>query len=97
MIPRPVPLDAVTTALRRAPIAALVGPRQCGKTTLARTFAADRSATYFDLEFQPDLSRLSDPVLALEPLRGLIVIDEIQRQPSLFPLLRVLAWIFAVS
>jgi predicted AAA+ superfamily ATPase len=83
--------NAVRTALRRSPIAALLGPRQCGKTTLARMIAQTEGATYFDLEYQPDLARLADPMLALEPLRGLAVIDEIQRQPSLFPLLRVLA------
>jgi len=63
------------------------GPRQCGKTTLARTFAA---ADFFDLENPEDLARLDNPQLALEPLEGLIVIDEIQRKPELFPLLRYL-------
>ena len=69
------------------PATAILGPRQCGKTTLARTLAAD---SYFDLENPQDLARLEQPQLALEDLTGLIVIDEIQRQPDLFPLLRYL-------
>ena len=73
---------------------ALLGPRQCGKTTLARMlFRASkiREITYFDLEDPRDLARLADPILALEGLRGIIVIDEVQRSPELFPILRVLA------
>jgi len=69
------------------PVTAILGPRQCGKTTLARTLAADY---YFDLENPQDLARLEQPQLALEDLTGLIVIDEIQRLPDLFPLLRYL-------
>jgi hypothetical protein len=69
------------------PITAILGPRQCGKTTLARTLAADH---YFDLENPRDLARLEQPQLALEELKGLIIIDEIQRLPDLFPLLRYL-------
>lgn len=69
------------------PVTALLGPRQCGKTTLALTLAAD---SYFDLENPQDLARLEQPQLALEDLTGLIVIDEIQRLPDLFPLLRYL-------
>ncbi len=69
---------------------ALLGPRQCGKTTLARAIAAHERNTYFDLENPVDLARLSQPMIALEPLRGLVVIDEIQRRPDLFPVLRVL-------
>jgi predicted AAA+ superfamily ATPase len=69
------------------PVTAILGPRQCGKTTLARTLAA---AAYFDLENPRDLARLEQPQLALEDLTGLIVIDEIQRLPDLFPLLRYL-------
>jgi predicted AAA+ superfamily ATPase len=68
-------------------VTAILGPRQCGKTTLARTLAAD---AYFDLENPQDLARLEHPQLALEDLTGLIVIDEIQRLPDLFPLLRYL-------
>src|SRR3972149_4781544 len=69
------------------PVTAILGPRQSGKTTLARTLAAD---SYFDLENPQDLARLEQPQLALEDLTGLIVIDEIQRLPDLFPLLRYL-------
>lgn len=68
-------------------ITAILGPRQCGKTTLARTLAAD---SYFDMENPQDIARLEQPQLALEDLTGLIVIDEIQRLPDLFPLLRYL-------
>lgn len=67
------------------PVTAILGARQCGKTTLARTFSADH---YFDLENPRDLVRLETPQLTLEALTGLIVIDEIQRLPNLFPLLR---------
>jgi len=69
------------------PVLAILGPRQCGKTTLARTMNADH---YFDLENPQDIARLEQPQLALEDLTGLIVIDEIQRAPELFPLLRYL-------
>ena len=70
---------------------ALVGPRQCGKTTLAREFVPLESPNYFDLEDPISLARLTQPMTALEGLEGLIVIDEIQRLPDLFPVLRVLA------
>jgi len=70
---------------------ALLGPRQCGKTTLARQLAGASKSTYFDLENPVDLARLSEPMTALESLRGLIVIDEVQRHPDLFPILRVLS------
>jgi len=69
------------------PVTAILGPRQCGKTTLARTLAVDY---YFDLENPQDIARLEQPQLALEDLTGLIVIDEIQRLPDLFSLLRYL-------
>jgi uncharacterized protein len=69
----------------------LLGPRQCGKTTLAREFVPADSINYFDLEDPQSLARLSEPDIALRPLRGLVVIDDIQRRPELFPLLRVLA------
>ena len=71
----------------------ILGPRQCGKTTLARDYIAtlpEQQVHYFDLEDPEHLSRLADPKLALEGLEGLIVIDEVQRSPELFPLLRVL-------
>ncbi len=69
------------------PVAAMLGPRQCGKTTLARAMNTDH---YFDLENPRDAARLDQPQLALEDLTGLIVIDEVQRMPELFPLLRYL-------
>jgi uncharacterized protein len=70
---------------------ALLGPRQCGKTTLARSFVSTESPNYFDLEDPESLARLDQPKLALQDLQGLVVIDEVQRKPELFPLLRVLA------
>ena len=91
MINRRIDIALVRAALRRSRIVALIGPRQCGKTTLAREFVPARSRNYFDLEDPSSLARLSVPDTALRPLRGLVVIDEIQRRPDLFPLLRVLA------
>jgi len=82
---------AIRTALERSRVVALVGPRQCGKTTLARQFLSPQSLNYFDLEDPVSLTRLEEPVTALSDLRGLVVIDEIQRRPELFPVLRVLA------
>ncbi len=70
---------------------ALIGPRQCGKTTAARWIVPHDSANYFDLEDPASLARLDEPMTALGPLRGTVVIDEIQRRPDLFPILRVLA------
>lgn len=94
-IDRPRYLNAVQAALRRSPICALLGPRQCGKTTLARHFLADPSSQeavhYFDLETATGAARLAQAELTLTPLKGLVVIDEIQRQPSLFTTLRPLA------
>ncbi len=73
------------------PAVAIEGPRQCGKSTLARAFAAAASeVTFFDLESPADLQRLETPEQTLRPLRGLVVIDEAQRMPGLFPVLRVL-------
>lgn len=69
----------------------LAGPRQCGKTTLARELLSEDSINYFDLEDPASLARLEEPMLALAPLQGLVVIDEVQRRPELFPVLRVLA------
>ncbi len=93
MIPRPLHRSGVEELLRTNPVVALLGARQVGKTTLAREIAAenDPPATLFDLEHPRDLARLDDPLLALEPLRGLVVVDEVQRRPELFPVLRVLA------
>ena len=91
MIDRPSALALLARAIGRSPVTALLGPRQCGKTTLARSLAAGRSAVYFDLESEPDRRRLENPELALGDRRGLVVLDEIQAAPDLFPALRVLA------
>jgi predicted AAA+ superfamily ATPase len=85
---RPFWLHALREALAQSPMVALLGPRQCGKSTLARLLKPQH---YFDLESQTSLRALSQPEAALEPLKGLIVLDEIQRRQDLFPALRVLA------
>lgn len=91
---RPLFLKQIDRYLRSHPILAILGPRQCGKTTLARMYCGTdphfARENYFDLEVLLDLERLSNPMLTLKPLSGLIVIDEIQRLPELFPTLRVL-------
>jgi predicted AAA+ superfamily ATPase len=85
-------LEAVETALAENPVCALLGPRQCGKTTLAQQVAAKRKARYFDLEEASSRSQLEhSPELTLRELRGLVVIDEIQQLPRLFTTLRPLA------
>ncbi len=91
MLPRPSRLAALEAALARSPVVAVLGPRQCGKTTLARQLVPAASANYFDLEDPISLARLDQPLTALGELRGTVVIDEVQRRPELFPLLRVLA------
>jgi predicted AAA+ superfamily ATPase len=91
VIPRLSDIAIVRTALRRSRVVALVGPRQCGKTTLAREFVPPGSTNYFDLEDPASLARLVEPEIALRALKKLVVIDEVQRRPDLFPLLRVLA------
>lgn len=90
MLPRQRALDRISNVFRIHPVAALLGPRQCGKTTLARVMAEREPCIYFDLENPVDLRRLSAPLRILEDLSGLVVIDEIQRRPDLFELLRVL-------
>ena len=91
MIPRPAIFDRIRIALGRSRVVTLIGPRQSGKTTLARQFVPAQSLNYFDLEDPVSMARLDEPMIALRELRGLVVIDEIQRHPALFPLLRVLA------
>ena len=91
MLSRRTDLQLVRAALKRSRIVAILGPRQSGKTTLARQFVPASSLNYFDLEDPRGLARLSEPDVALRSLKGLIVIDEVQRRPDLFPLLRVLA------
>ena len=89
-IARPSAIARVEAALARAPITALLGPRQCGKTTLARQIAATRTSQFFDLESPSDARRLENPELALSGPGQLIVLDEIQARPTLFNALRVL-------
>jgi len=91
MINRPAYTESVSRALRRSPVCAILGPRQCGKTTLAKAFAARTKSVFFDLESPGDRMRLANPELALSPLRGLVVIDEVQTMPEIFSVLRVLA------
>lgn len=81
----------VAQALRRSPVAAIVGPRQCGKTTLARQLVSPASPNYFDLEDPVSLARLDQRLTALRDLAGVVVIDEVRHRPDLFPVLRVLA------
>jgi len=91
MIARVEAKERIVEALDRAPVCCLLGPRQCGKTTIARSLAATRESHYFDLESPRDLLRLTNPEMALEELTGLVVLDEIQERPDIFPVLRVLA------
>lgn len=90
MIQRKTLEKQIRLALGRSRVVALIGPRQAGKTTLARKLVDLRSRNYFDLEDPDQLARLDEPKTALEPLKGLVVIDEVQRKPELFTLLRVL-------
>ena len=91
MIKRPELLSRLRSALGRSRVVALVGPRQSGKTTLARMLVPGDSVRYFDLEDPASLARLAEPMTALAGLKGTVVIDEVQRRPDLFPVLRVLA------
>jgi predicted AAA+ superfamily ATPase len=91
MIDRPALAAAVAAALRRSRIVALIGPRQVGKTTLARTFLPLDAPTYLDLEQPETEALLANPMLALRERRGLVVLDEVQRAPDVFEVLRVLA------
>jgi len=90
MIQRPVFLQLLKAAIQRSPVTSLLGPRQCGKTTLARIFGGEKKASYFDLESFPDQQRLQNPELMLGSLDGLVILDEIQAKPDLFNVLRVL-------
>ena len=90
MIHRDSILYSIQTALGRSRVVALVGPRQSGKTTLARQLVPADSLNYFDLEDLTSLARLQEPMTSLRDLRGLVIIDEIQRRPDLFPILRLL-------
>jgi uncharacterized protein len=93
MIDRPDHVSSLKRLLRDYPVVAILGARQVGKTTLARELARSQrgSVTTFDLEDPATLARLQDPALALGSLKGLVILDEIQRRPELFQILRVLA------
>lgn len=93
MIERKRELRTLARLLQRHRIVGIVGARQVGKTTLARSLVAERGgpSTFFDLENPADVARLGDPMLALKGSTGLVIIDEVQRYPDLFPVLRVLA------
>ena len=90
MIARTGLQETIQNTLDRSRVVALIGPRQCGKTTMARLFVPSDSINYFDLEDPLSLTRLDQPMTALQDLHGLVVIDEVQRRPDLFPILRVL-------
>jgi len=92
MLARDRYIERIKTGLARSPVVALLGPRQCGKTTLANIVCEQQESHYFDLENYRHAAVLQEAALTnLESLRGLIVLDEIQRQPELFEVLRVLA------
>lgn len=91
MILRNAYLAALVTALGRSPVCALLGPRQCGKTTLARLLGERQPSHFFDLESEIDKRRLQNAELVLGALSGLVILDEIQNAPELFSVLRVLA------
>ena len=91
MIERKRITQHISKALERGRIVSLLGPRQCGKTTLARTFVEPGSSSYFDLENPIDSTKMIQPKNVLMGLKGTVVIDEVQRHPELFPILRVLA------
>lgn len=84
-------IKRIRQAIQRSRVVALLGPRQCGKTTLARLIVDADSSNYFDLENPRHLERLDHPMAAIEDLQGTVVIDEVQRRPDLFQVLRVLA------
>ena len=91
LIERPTAVYRIMAAYRVHPAVALLGPRQCGKTTLSRIIAGrEPEVSFFDLEKAVDLRRLETPERTLSPLKGLVIIDEVQRQPRLFEVLRVL-------
>lgn len=90
MIERAFYKKYIERALSRSRAVALLGPRQCGKTTLARQFVDIHSPNYFDLEDPSTLIGFEDPKTALEHLKGVVVIDEVQRRPDVFPIFRVL-------
>lgn len=92
MISRNFFIDQINEAFHVNPCVAILGPRQCGKTTLALNFALKQKKKYhhFDLEDPADYSALKEAKFVLDKLNGLIIIDEVQRYPDLFPILRIL-------
>ena len=95
LLDRPRYLDKLAAAMRRSPVTALLGPRQCGKTTLARMFGQKRVGegeitNYYDLESLPDQRRMENPELVLGACEGIVILDEVQMMPHLFAVLRVL-------
>src|SRR3972149_2050283 len=90
MVKRENLVREVRSALKRSRAVGLIGPRQCGKTTLARQLVSAESPNYLDLEDPSSIARLDEPMTALRNLKGIVVIDEVQRRPDLFPVLRVL-------
>ncbi|MCK4541935.1 MAG: ATP-binding protein [Spirochaetales bacterium] len=93
MNPRHKEVEKLKKLITRYPVVGIIGARQVGKTTLARLLAKKLTipVTFFDLEDPEGLARLHDPMLALKSLKGLVILDEIQRKPDIFPILRVLA------
>jgi hypothetical protein len=93
VIKRETEKKAILSLLKKYPVVGLIGARQVGKTTLSRQIAhlVKCPVTIFDLENPEDLSRLADPILALKDLKGLVIIDEVQRAPGIFKVIRVLA------
>lgn len=91
LIRRPDLIRRLRLSIKQNPVTALLGPRQCGKTTLALLLGQGKKHAYFDLENPIDMARLENPVRAMGDLKGFVVIDEIQRRPELFQYLRVLA------
>ena len=91
MVERQASIEHILRLQALFPVVTILGARQVGKSTLARLLASTVPYTWFDAENPRDAARLADPMLALEGLRGLVVIDEVQRLPELFPALRVLA------
>ncbi len=85
MLPRLLLESSIRTALARSRGVVLSGPRQSGKSTLAQKFLPRQSPNYFDLEYPPHAQRLDQPAQTLEALQGLVVIDEVQLKPGLFP------------
>ncbi|KPQ01058.1 MAG: putative ATPase (AAA+ superfamily) [Bacteroidetes bacterium HLUCCA01] len=92
LINRPSFIDEIRKSIRNNPVTAIMGPRQCGKTTLARSIAKTTDSIIFDLEDPTDFELLlQNPKMILQQQKGLVVIDEVQRNPDMFRLLRVLA------